>query len=145
MPDFNDGARALLALRKALLDTKQARNRAAGAVLKKARQNAANRPTPQSRMVASGMTVRGGSVIGFGSKRVFGRGAEGGVKLGLIAFGSEFGSTHAQFHRPWSSGPGSGAWLHPAAEGNNPDVDKAHEDHVDDALDVAIRTAKLGF
>ena len=92
-------------------------------------------------MVASGMQARNGTVIGFGSRRVFGRGAESGVKLGFIAFGSEFGSFAKQFGAPWNSCPGAGYWLHPAAEGHNPGLDKAHEAHVDDAIDAAIREA----
>jgi hypothetical protein len=59
------------------------------------------------------------------------------VKLGHLAYGSEFGSnTHRQF------GPRneSGYWLHPAAE-QNPAVDVAHEDHADEAIDAAIRSA----
>lgn len=142
MPDLiPDGIRALTTLRRELEKVETLRQTAARRVLEQARRNAAARPTPQARMVASGMQARNGTVIGFGSRRVFGRGAEGGVKLGLIAFGSEFGSTHRQFGKPWTSGPGSGYWLHPAAEGHNPEVDEAHEDHADKAIDAAIRSA----
>lgn len=141
MPDLRDGARAMDALARALLDTKEAANRAAAGVLKKARQKASGRPTPQARMAASGMVVRGGSVIGFGSRRVFGRG-NNGVKLGFIAYGAEFGSSANGRFGPRNE---AGYWLHPAAEGPNPDVDKAHEDDVDDAIDDAFRVAKLGL
>ena len=141
MPDLIDGVRALAALKRELEAVESLRQTAAKRVLEQARRNANSRPTPQARMVASGMQARNGTVIGFGSRRVFGRGAEGGVKLGLIAFGSEFGSTHKQFHAPWTSGLGAGYWLHPAAEGENPQLDKAHEDQVDAAIDAAIRSA----
>ena len=141
MPDLDDGARAIETLRRELLGTKTARQYAAEAILKQARRNAAARPTPQARMVAAGMMARNGTVIGFGSRRVFGSGSGGGVKLGFIAFGSEFGSLEKQFGAPWESGPGSGYWLHPAAEAYNPGLDKAHEDHADEAIDAAIRTA----
>ena len=138
------GLRALAKLRDELLNVKGAEKKAAIRVLRKARENAASRPTPQARMVASGMVARNGTVIGFGSRRVFGRGAEGGVKLGLIAYGSEFGSFARQFHAPWQQGPGSGYWLHPAAE-QNPEMDEVLEEHVDGAIDAAIRVSKIGF
>lgn len=141
MPDLIDGVRALAALKRELEAVESLRQTAARRVLEQARRNAESRPTPQARMVASGMQARNGTVIGFGSRRVFGRGSPDGVKLGLIAFGSEFGSTHKQFGAPWTSGAGSGYWLHPAAEGHNPSLDQAHEDHVDDAVDAAIREA----
>lgn len=136
MADLDDGARALEVLRRELLDMKRVENEVAGAILAQARRNARGRPTPQARMVASGMAVRRGTVIGFASRRVFGAGSEG-VKLGFLAYGSEFGSsTHRQF------GPRreSGYWLHPAAD-QNPDIDPLHEDHADDAIDAAIRSA----
>ena len=139
MPDLSDGARAMDVLVKKLLDSKEARNEAAKAILKEARTKASNRPTPQARMVASGMMARNGTVIGFGSRKVFGRGAEGGVKLGFLAFGAEFGSSTNRQFGPRNE---SGYWLHPAAEGRNPDLDKAQEDDVDDAVDDAIRAAK---
>ena len=137
MPDLADGARALGVLRRELEKTTNVRNEAARAVLDKAQRNARGRPTPQARMVASGMTVRHGTVIGFASRRVFGAG-NNGVRLGFLAYGSEFGSnTHSQF------GPRNeaGYWLNPAAEGHNPDIDKEHEDHADEAIDAAIRSA----
>lgn len=127
-----------------LSETKDAEQNAAERILRQARQNAASRPTPQARMVASGLLARRGVVIGFGSKRVFGRGAEQGVKMGLLAFGSEFGSTHRQFGRPWQGGSGAGYWLHPAAE-QNPEMDDVQDEHVDDAIDAAERVSKLGF
>lgn len=137
MPDLDDGARALEVLHRELLNTTRIENEVARAILSKAQRNAQSRPTPQARMVASGMIVRRGVVIGFASKRVFGAGSQG-VKLGFLAYGSEFGSsTHRQF------GPRneSGYWLHPAAERENQDIDEAHEDHADEAIDAAIRAA----
>lgn len=137
MPDLADGVRALEVLRRELEVTRHVENEVARSILSKAQRNARNRPTPQARMVASGMTVKRGVVIGFASRRVFGSGNTG-VRLGFLAYGSEFGSnTHTQF------GPRneSGYWLHPAAEGHNSDIDKAHEDHADEAIDAAIRSA----
>lgn len=134
------GPRALDKLRSALLDTKGVRQNAAVRVLKEAKQNAASRPTPQARMVASGMIARRGTVIGFASRRVFGSGRSTPVKLGVLAYGSEFGSnTHRQF------GPRneSGYWLNPA--GDEADLDEVLEEHVDDAIDAAIRVSKIGF
>lgn len=134
------GQRALATLRDALLNTKATRQNAAARVLKQARENAASRPTPQARMVASGMTARRGTVIGFGSRKVMGSGRSEPVKLGFLAYGSEFGSsTHRQF------GPRreSGYWLNPAADSN--DLDEVLEEHVDGAIDAAIRVSKIGF
>jgi hypothetical protein len=138
MPDLNDAPRALAVLERELLDTKRLEAEVARAILAKAKSNAARRPTPQARMVASGMVARRGVVIGFASRRVFGSGSGEPVKLGHLAYGSEFGSnTHRQF------GPRreSGYWLHPAAEGENRDIDEAEDDYLDHAIDAAIRSA----
>ena len=138
MPDLNDGARAMDVLRRELLNTRAVEDEVGRAILKRAQRNAGGHPTPQARMAASGLIARRGTVIGFGSKRVFGSGSPGGVKLGLIQYGAEFGSsTHRQF------GPRNeaGYFLHPAAEGHNPDIDKAQEADVDKAIDDAIRSA----
>jgi hypothetical protein len=138
MPDLADGARAMDVLWRELEKTETVEQEVARAVLKKAQSDARNRPTPQARMVASGMIARRGVVIGFASRRVFGAGSNEGVKLGFLAYGAEFGSnTHRQF------GPRreSGYWLHPAAEGHNSEIDEAHEDHADEAIDAAIRSA----
>jgi hypothetical protein len=137
MPDLADGARALSKLRFELEKIEPLRQTTAKRVLEQSRRNARSKPTPQARMVASGMQARNGTVIGFGSRRVFGSGSGGAVKLGHLAYGSEFGSnTHRQF------GPRneSGYWLHPAAD-QNPDIDTAHEDHADEAIGAAIRSA----
>ena len=137
MPDLIDGVRALATLKRELEKTETLRQTAAKRVLEQARRNAASRPTPQARMVASGMMARNGTVIGFGSRRVFSSGSDGPVKLGHLAYGSEFGSsTHRQFGRRNESG----YWLHPAAD-QNPAVDEAQEDHADKAIDAAIRSA----
>jgi len=141
MPDLDDGARAMLVMRREILDSKATEQKVARAILDQARSNARRSPTPQARMVAAGMVARRGVVIGFASKRVFGSGSDRPVKLGFVAFGSEFGSTHRQFGAPWTHGPGSGYWLHPAAEGRNPGIDKAEEDYLDHAIDAAIRSA----
>lgn len=138
MPDLNDGARAMEVLRRELLDSDKLEAEVARAILAKAKSNAARRPTPQARMVASGMVARRGTVIGFGNRRVFGSGNPTGVRLGFLSYGSEFGSnTHRQF------GPRNeaGYWLHPAAEGENPEIDQAEDSYLDDAIDAAIRAA----
>src|SRR5688572_17748790 len=119
MPDLADGARALGVLRREVEKTNDVRTEAARAVLDKAHRNARGRPTPQARMVASGMIVRHGTVIGFAGRRVFGAGTTG-VKLGFLAFGSEFGSSTNHQLGPRNE---AGYWLNPAAEGHNPDID----------------------
>lgn len=138
MPDLDDGARAMEVLRRDLLDSTRIEAEVARAILKKARTNAARRPTPQARMVASGMVARRGVVIGFASRRVFGSGSDRPVKLGHLAYGAEFGSDR---HRQFGPRNPAGYWLHPAAEGVNPDIDKAEDDYLDDAIDAAIRSA----
>lgn len=138
MPDLDDGARAMEVLRRELLDSDKLEAEVARAILREAKSNAARRPTPQARMVASGMVTRRSTVIGFANRRVFGAGSPTGVRLGFLAFGSEFGSnTHSQF------GPRneSGYWLHPAAEDDNPEIDEAEDNYLDDAIDAAIRAA----
>lgn len=137
MPDLADGVRALATLARELEKTETLRQTAARRVLSQARRNAASKPTPQARMVASGMQARNGTVIGFGSRRVFGSGSDEPVKLGFLAYGSEFGSSR---HRQFGPRNESGYWLHPAAD-QNPAVDEAHEDHADEAIDAAIRAA----
>lgn len=139
MPDLNDGARAVTVLRREILDTKRLQNEVARAVLAKAQANARRRPTPQARMVAEGMVVRRGVVIGSAGKRIFGSGSDRPVKLGHLAYGAEFGSnTHRQFG---SDRRESGYWLHPAAEGQNADTDKAEDSYLDKAINAAIRAA----
>lgn len=138
MPDLDDGARALNVLRRELLDSAKVEAEVARAILLKAKSNAARRPTPQARMVASGMVARRSTVIGSANRRVFGSGSSTGVRLGFLAFGSEFGSnTHRQF------GPRNeaGYWLHPAAEGENREIDMVEGTYLDDAIDAAIRSA----
>ena len=138
MPDLVDGARALATLKRELEKVETVKTTAARAILEQARHNAAKRPTPQARMVASGMIARRGTVIGFASRRVFGSGSPDGVRLGFLSYGAEFGSST---HRQFGSRNPEGYWLHPAAEGHNPDLDKAHDKYVDDAIDAAIRSA----
>ena len=137
MPDLKDGARALAVLTKELQKAETLRQTAATRVLEQARRNAASKPTPQARMVASGMMARNGTVIGFGSRKVLGSGSGGPVKLGHLAYGAEFGSTT---HRQFGPRNESGYWLHPAAD-QNPALDKVQEDHANKAIDAAIRSA----
>lgn len=75
----------------------------ARAVLAQAVRNAAKRPTPQARMAARNMNVRGDTI-----------GPAAGGPPEDVAIGSEFGSAvYPQFHR----GPTrKGYWLFPAAE-----------------------------
>lgn len=138
MPDLNDGARAIDKLIRQLLSTDRVEQDMARSVLAKAQSNARGRPTPQARMVADAMFAKKGVIIGSAGRRVFGSGSDRPVKLGHLAYGSEFGSnTHRQF------GPRreSGYWLHPAAERPNRDLDKSEDNWLDKAIDAAIRAA----
>jgi hypothetical protein len=139
MPDLNDGARAVRVLRREISETRRLENEVARAVLKKARSNAQARPTPQARMVAEGMLVSRGTVIGRANKRIFGAGSGRAVKLGVLAYGAEFGSNqYRQFGRDRKE---SGYWLHPAAEEPNRDIDKSEDSYLDMAIDAAIKAA----
>ena len=82
--------------------------------------------------------ARRGVVIGFASRRVFGSGSGVPVKLGVLAYGAEFGSDR---YRQFGPRRASGYWLHPAAEQPNNDIDKAEDDYLDGAIDAAIRSA----
>ncbi|HKR49460.1 MAG TPA: hypothetical protein VJT72_07745 [Pseudonocardiaceae bacterium] len=138
MPDLNDGARAVRVLSQEIRETRRLQNEVARAILDKARQNASARPTPQARMVAEGLVVRRGIVLGRAGKVILGSGGRP-VKLGHLAYGAEFGSnTHKQFGRDRRE---SGYWLHPAAEGDNNDTDKAEDSYLDRAISAAIRAA----
>jgi hypothetical protein len=100
-------------------------------VRKLAVANATGRPTPQARMVAQGMRVKGGTVLGFPSTRVSSGGRS--TRMGGVSFGAEYGSTtHSQF----APRRESGYWLNPAAERVN---DSAGNDWLDDTLDAALR------
>jgi hypothetical protein len=88
------------------------------------------RPTPQARMAASGLRVKGGSVLGFPGTRVNSGGRS--IRLGGVSFGAEYGSnTHSQF------GPRreSGYFLNPAAERVN---DAVGDDWIDDIFNAAF-------
>lgn len=137
MPDLNDGARAVKVLRREIRDTDRLQNELAFALLDRAQANARQRPTPQARMVAEGMVVRRGVVIGHAGKQIVGSGGRP-VALGHLAYGAEFGSdTYRQF------GPRreSGYWLTPAAEQPNTNIDKAEDNYLDRAISAAIRSA----
>jgi hypothetical protein len=129
----DQGARILHRLADLLTDEEEQaklRRDYAFQVREGARRLAAGRPTPQARMAAEGLRVKGGSVLGFPGTRVhsFGR----SVRLGGVSFGAEYGSdTHRQF------GPRreSGYWLNPAAERVN---DAVGNEWLDDVLDAAF-------
>ena len=139
MPDLKDGARAVRVLSKEVKDTRRLQNEMARAILAKARSNAASRPTPQARMVAAGMVVARGVVIGRGNRRILGGGGGKPVKLGVLAYGAEFGSN--QFRQFGSDRRESGYFLHPAAENQNTGIDKAEESFLDRIINTAIRAA----
>ena len=111
---------------------------AAQAVLTKARRNARGRPTPQARMVARGCWSSPWHGHRLRLAAGVRRQAPRAVKLGFLSFGAEFGSSRYRQFGPRNEG---GYWLHPAAEDENPEIDKAHEDYADKAIDAAIRSA----
>jgi hypothetical protein len=75
----------------------------AEAVLRQAVRNASGKPTPQARMAAANMDVRGDTI-----------GPSAGGAPAEVAIGSEFGSAiYPQFHAPPTK---RGYWLYPAGE-----------------------------
>lgn len=97
----------LATLADRLTDTRKLRKDYAWAIRRKAEANAAGRPTPQAQRAAQGLRVKGGTVLGFPNTRV------GGVRMGAISFGAEFGSNVYPQFAPRRE---SGYFLGPAAE-----------------------------
>jgi hypothetical protein len=138
MPDLNDGARAVRVLSKEVQDTRRLQNEMAKAILAKARSNAQSRPTPQARMVSRGMIVTRGVVLGRANRMILGGGEGKPVKLGVLAYGAEFGSNQ---HRQFGPRNESGYWLNPAGENPGAPADKAEESFLDRCISAAIRAA----
>jgi len=100
--------------------------------------NASSRPSPQARMAAQGLRVKGGSVLGFPGTRVSTSGGRS-VKLGAISFGAEYGSAQSP---QFAARRESGYFLNPAAEKVN---DDAGNNWLDDVFDDALSLRGLGF
>jgi len=95
----------------------------ATAILQKARQNAGTRPTPQARMAAEVLSVRGGAIA-----------PSAGGPAAEVGIGSEFGSVlFPQFHRPPNP---RGYWLYPATRDQS--VLKKTDESLEDVLKRAI-------
>ena len=127
-------SRVLRKLYDELNDTRKMRSGYAQAIIGQAQRNAARRPTPQARGIATTLRVRGGSVLGFPGTAVTLSGER--KRAAGINFGAEYGSsTHAQF-APRNE---RGYWLNPAAEEVD---DKPGLAYLDDAIGTAVRRAR---
>ena len=94
---------------------------------------ASGRPTPQARMAASALTIRGDVLSTPSTAVVSGRG--GSALAGDIAGGSEWGSSIYPQFGPRRSG--RGAWLGRAMA--DPALDRAGDQALDALVDEAIR------
>jgi hypothetical protein len=99
----------------------------ARALLDQAQRKASLKPTPQARMAAQGMGVRGGTILSL----------SGGAP-GAVAVGSEFGST---IYRQFGPRNTRGYWLLPSAENPDPGTIAAGDEAVEDVVRAAIRRA----
>lgn len=79
----------------------------ARSVLEAAVRNAAGKPTPQSRMAASGFAVENGTITGSGSVS----GSGGSADVEDVAGGSEYGS---EIYPQFGPRAGGGLWMGPA-------------------------------
>ena len=124
--DLAYGQRTIARLLKRLEEPSGLAHRYAEAVLQKAIQNAASRPTPQAPMAAANLKVTEADIGP----------AAGGVPA-EVAVGAEFGSgQYAQFHH--ASTP-SGLWLWPAGEQIASEA--AGDNALEDVMDEVIRGA----
>lgn len=100
--DLVYGARTIRTILKGLDQPESLEHLYAEAVLAQAKINAAKRPTPQSRMAARNMVVKGSDIV-----------PSAGGAPAQVAIGSEFGSAaYRQFQKPPNP---KGYWLFPAA------------------------------
>ena len=97
----------------------------ARAVLDQAQRKASLHPTPQARMAAANMGVRGGSI----SPLSGGAPAE-------VSVGSEFGSI---LYRQFGPRNPRGYWLLPSAENPDPSTMAAGDDALGNVVEAAIR------
>lgn len=102
----------------------------ARAVLEQAVQNAAGRPTPQSRMASSGFEVQNGLISGAGTVS----GSGGSADVEDVAGGSEYGST---IYRQFGPRQSRGAWMFPATESD--EAKEAGERKLDEIVERSVR------
>lgn len=126
--DLSFGGRALRRILDDLEKPAGLEHDYAVAILEQARRNASRKPTPQARMAASIMEVRGSELLQAGSSD------QPAVE---VAMGSEFGSgNYPQFHAAHDRG---GYWLYPATR------DRKALDKADKSLEQVLQRAVRGF
>jgi len=108
-------------------------------VMRQAQANAARRPTPQARGIASTLRVsrKGGAVLGLPSATAILSGRS--VKAAGINYGAEYGSNT---HRQFAPRRERGYWLNPAADEID---DESGEQWLDAGIDRAIERGRRGF
>lgn len=94
-------------------------------VLEQAQRKASGHPTPQARMAAQGMGIRGGTILSL----------SGGAPA-EVAVGSEFGST---IYRQFGPRNPRGYWLLPSAENPDPSTIAAADEALGEVVEAAIR------
>lgn len=122
MADLSDGARAVRQLSEALERSGDLPAAFAEAVLSEARRRAAGKPTPQSRMAAEAMGVRGSEILTIA-----------GGDAAEVAGGSEWGSVIYTQFGPRNEG---GYWLMPSTE--SPVALAAGDRALDEAVQRAV-------
>lgn len=124
MADLKDGAKAIQRLSESLERSGDLAEAFAKAILSEAQQRAQSKPTPQSRMAADAMGVRGDSVVVLSE----------GTPAAEVSGGSEWGSNiYTQF------GPRNerGWWLFPSAE--SPEVLATGDRYLEQIAERAVR------
>jgi hypothetical protein len=133
--DLAAGLRKLATLERDLRDGRTVEEGFAAAVAVDARRRASGRPTPQARMAASALVVRGNELGIPSGAVVSGRG--GSAYASEIAGGSEYGSGIYRQFGPRRGRPG--AWLGAAAEHPTSTTMAAGDRALDELVERAIR------
>lgn len=123
-------------LPRELRDTTELKRGYGRDIVSRAQHNAAGRPSPQARGIASTLRVsrKGGAVLGLPSATVLLSGRL--VKAAGINYGAEYGSSA---YRQFAPRRESGYFLNPAADQV---TDRAGERYLDEALDSAIKDGR---
>jgi hypothetical protein len=132
---IRDGIRRLERLLEELVDGSAIAEPYAAALGAQAKREAARGPTPQARMAASALVVRGAELLVPASATVHSR-TRGSLSAGRVAGGSEYGSG---IYRQFGPRRSSGAWLGAAA--NRPDAStlEAGESALEQLVERSVR------
>lgn len=121
--NLKDGSRAIERLQRSLRDSEGLSNAYAEGVLAEAQRRAAGKPTPQSRMAADAMGVRGSEIA-----------VLSGGDPAAVAYGAEMGSAIYRQFGPRNEG---GYWLFPAGESQ--EAESVGDRYLEGMLDRVVR------